>query len=128
MTLSIDTQAPEAQHNGEPRFAIGQLLATPAALACLEQAGVSLFDLIAHAAKTRELRAGTLVGTGTISNRDRATGFACIMEARMVEQVEQGEAKTPFLKFGDTVKIEMFDHQGDTIFGAIEQRVEKYAK
>jgi fumarylacetoacetate (FAA) hydrolase len=48
------------------------------------------------------------------------------MEARLVEQVEQGEAKTPFLKFGDTVKIEMFDHQGDTIFGAIEQKVVKY--
>jgi len=88
----------------------------------------SLFDLIAHAARTRELKAGTLVGTGTISNKDPATGYACLMEARLVEQVEQGEAKTPFLKFGDTVKIEMFDHQGDTIFGAIEQRVEKYAK
>jgi fumarylacetoacetate (FAA) hydrolase len=88
----------------------------------------SLFDLIAHAARTRELAAGTMVGTGTISNKDPATGYACLMEARLVEQVEQGEAKTPFLKFGDTVKIEMFDHQGDTIFGAIEQRVEKYAK
>lgn len=88
----------------------------------------SLFDLIAHAAKTRELRAGTMIGTGTISNQDPATGYACLMEARLVEQVEQGEAKTPFLRFGDTVKIEMFDHHGDTIFGAIEQRVEKYAK
>jgi fumarylacetoacetate (FAA) hydrolase len=88
----------------------------------------TLFDLIAHAARTRELKAGTLVGTGTISNKDPATGYACLMEARLVEQVEQGEAKTPFLKFGDTVKIEMFDHQGETVFGAIEQRVEKYAK
>jgi fumarylacetoacetate (FAA) hydrolase len=86
----------------------------------------SLFDLIAHAARTRELKAGTMVGTGTISNQDPASGYACIMEKRLVEQVEQGEAKTPFLKFGDTVKIEMFDHEGDTIFGAIEQRVEKY--
>lgn len=88
----------------------------------------SLFDLIAHAARTRELRAGTMIGTGTISNQDPATGYACLMEARLVEQVEQGEAKTPFLRFGDTVKIEMFDHQGRTIFGAIEQRVEKYAR
>jgi fumarylacetoacetate (FAA) hydrolase len=88
----------------------------------------SLFDLIAHAAKTRILRAGTLVGTGTISNRDPATGYACLMEARLVEQVEQGEAKTPFLKFGDTVRIEMFDHQGGTIFGAIEQRVQRYER
>jgi fumarylacetoacetate (FAA) hydrolase len=86
----------------------------------------SLFDLIAHAAKTRDLKAGTLVGTGTISNRDPATGYACLMEARLVEQVEQGAAKTPFLSFGDSVRIEMFDHHGATIFGAIEQRVERY--
>jgi len=86
----------------------------------------SLHDLIAHAAKTRELRAGTLIGTGTVSNQDRATGFACLMEARVVEQVEQGEPKTPFLRFGDAVRIEMFDHHGETIFGAIDQRVEKY--
>jgi fumarylacetoacetate (FAA) hydrolase len=86
----------------------------------------SLFQLIAHAAKTRELAAGTLIGTGTISNQDRATGFACLMEARLVEQVEQGEAKTPFLRFGDTVKIEMRDAGGASPFGAIEQRVEGY--
>ena len=86
----------------------------------------SLLDLIAHAAKTRDLGAGTLVGTGTISNRDRATGFACLMEARLVEQVEQGEAKTPFLAFGDTVKIEMRDADGASVFGAIDQVVERY--
>lgn len=87
-----------------------------------------LHQLIAHAAKTRELKAGTLVGTGTISNPDPAAGYACIMEARLVEQVEQGEAKTPFLAFGDTVRIEMFDRHGATIFGAIEQRVERYPR
>jgi len=92
-----------------------------------EDATFSLNDLIAHAAKTRVLRAGTLVGTGTISNHDRTTGYACIMEARLVEQVELGAAKMPFLAFGDTVRIEMFDAHGATIFGAIEQRVEKYA-
>ena len=86
-----------------------------------------LYQLVAHAAKTRELRAGTLVGTGTISNKDADSGFACIMERRLVEQVENGEAKTPFLSFGDTVRIEMLDRHGATIFGAIEQRVEKYA-
>jgi len=86
-----------------------------------------LFELIAHAARTRELAAGTLVGTGTISNHDRGAGYACLMEARLVEQVEQGEAKTPFLAFGDTVKIEMRDARGASVFGAIEQRVEKYA-
>jgi fumarylacetoacetate (FAA) hydrolase len=85
-----------------------------------------LLDLIVHAAKTRELKAGTLIGTGTISNHDKATGYACIMEKRLVEQVELGEAKEDFLRFGDSVKIEMFDHRGDTVFGAIEQTVEKY--
>jgi fumarylacetoacetate (FAA) hydrolase len=88
----------------------------------------SLHDLIAHAARTRELKAGTLVGTGTISNHDRSTGYACLMEARLVEQVELGAAKTAFLAFGDTVKIEMFDGHGATVFGAIEQRVERYAR
>jgi fumarylacetoacetate (FAA) hydrolase len=87
----------------------------------------SLFDLAAHAARTRELAAGTLIGTGTISNRDPATGYACLMEARLVEQVEQGEAKTPFLRFGDRVRIEMRDAQGATIFGAIDQVVERHA-
>jgi fumarylacetoacetate (FAA) hydrolase len=85
-----------------------------------------LFQLVAHAAKTRELRAGTLVGTGTISNGDADSGYACIMEARLVEQVEAGAAKTPFLAFGDRVRIEMFDRHGATVFGAIEQRVERY--
>ncbi len=86
----------------------------------------SLFDLIAHAAKTRELAAGTLVGTGTISNRDPATGYACLMEARLVEQVEAGAATTPFLRFGDRVKIEMRDAAGQSVFGAIDQVVERY--
>jgi fumarylacetoacetate (FAA) hydrolase len=86
----------------------------------------SLFDLIAHAAKTRDLAAGTMIGTGTISNQDRATGYACLMEARLVEQVEVGEAKTPFLKFGDRVRIEMRDAQGASVFGAIDHRVEKH--
>jgi len=85
-----------------------------------------LFELIAHAAKTRALASGALVGTGTVSNQDKSVGYACLMEARLVEQVEQGEAKTPFLKFGDTVKIEMLGEKGVSVFGAIEQRVERY--
>jgi fumarylacetoacetate (FAA) hydrolase len=85
-----------------------------------------LHELIAHAAKTRELAAGTMVGTGTVSNQDLAAGFACLMEARLVEQVESGAAKTPFLQFGDTVKIEMRDDRGESVFGAIEQKVERY--
>jgi fumarylacetoacetate (FAA) hydrolase len=86
----------------------------------------SLFELVAHAARTRELAAGTMIGTGTISNQDLATGFACLMEARLVEQVEKGAAQTPFLRFGDRVKIEMRDADGASVFGAIEQVVERY--
>jgi len=92
-----------------------------------KDATFGLFDLIAHAAKTRELSAGTLVGTGTISNHDASVGYACLMEARLVEQVEQGAAKTEFLKFGDRVRIEMLDGNGASVFGAIDQRVEKYS-
>lgn len=85
----------------------------------------SLFDLIAHAAKTRDLAAGTMIGSGTVSNHDRSTGYACLMEARLVEQVELGAARTPFLRFGDTVRIEMRDANGQSVFGAIEQKVAK---
>lgn len=85
----------------------------------------SLFELIAHAAKTRELKAGTLIGSGTISNQDLATGYACIMEKRLVEQVELGAAKTDFLRFGESISIDMFDHHGETIFGAIKQKLVK---
>jgi fumarylacetoacetate (FAA) hydrolase len=90
-------------------------------------AAFSLPQLIAHAARTRELAAGTLVGTGTISNHDGGAGYACLMEARLVEQVERGAAATPFLGFGDRVRIEMADAEGRSVFGAIEQTVERYA-
>jgi len=82
-----------------------------------------LHELIAHAAKTRDLAAGTMIGTGTISNHDLSAGFACLMEARLVEQVEIGAAKTPFLHFGDSVRLEMRDASGTSVFGAIEQKV-----
>jgi fumarylacetoacetate (FAA) hydrolase len=80
-------------------------------------------ELIAHCAKTRNLRAGTIVGSGTVSNYDRSRGSACIAERRMLEQLDGGAARTPFLKFGDQVRIEVLDRQGRSIFGAIEQRV-----
>jgi fumarylacetoacetate (FAA) hydrolase len=90
-------------------------------------AGVDLnFDfprLIAHAAKTRPLSAGTIVGSGTVSNRDRSAGSSCLQERRMIETIERGSPKTPFLTFGDTVRIEMFDPKGQSIFGAIRQKV-----
>ena len=80
-------------------------------------------QLIAHAAKTRSLAAGSILGSGTVSNKDRARGSACIAEKRMLEQLEGGAPKTPFLKFGDRVRIEMLDDNGCSIFGAIDQRV-----
>jgi fumarylacetoacetate (FAA) hydrolase len=80
-------------------------------------------QLIAHAAKTRTLAAGTIVGSGTVSNRDHSAGSACIAERRMLEQIETGAAVTPFLKFGDRVRIEMTDDNGRSIFGAIDQHV-----
>lgn len=84
--------------------------------------------LIAHAAKTRFLSAGTILGSGTVSNKDRSRGSSCIVERQTIEKLETGEVKTPFMKFGDRVKIEMRDAAGQSIFGAIEQRVVKYAQ
>ncbi|WP_298720848.1 fumarylacetoacetate hydrolase family protein [uncultured Ferrovibrio sp.] len=86
----------------------------------------SLADLIAHAAKTRNLRAGCIVGSGTVSNRDASKGFSCLAEIRMIETINEGKPKTPFMKFGDRVRIEMFDRDGKSIFGAIDQKVVKY--
>jgi fumarylacetoacetate (FAA) hydrolase len=79
--------------------------------------------LIAHAARTRRLGAGTIVGSGTVSNYDRSRGSGCIVERRMLEQLELGKPITPFLRYGDRIRIEMFDHCGASIFGAIDQRV-----
>jgi fumarylacetoacetate (FAA) hydrolase len=80
-------------------------------------------QLIAHAAKTRNLRAGTIVGSGTVSNKDAKRGYCCIAEKRCLEMIEHGAAQTGFMKYGDTVKIDMFDDAGKSIFGAIEQSV-----
>lgn len=82
-------------------------------------------QLIAHAARTRPLAAGTIIGSGTVSNKDRSKGHSCIVEKRMLEKLEHGESRTPFMSFGDTVKIEMLDANGQSIFGAIEQRVSR---
>lgn len=105
-------------------------------------AGVDMcFDfpqLIAHAAKTRRLAAGTIIGSGTVSNRDAdggpgrpvaegGLGYACLAEQRTVETLRQGAPQTPFLKFGDRIRIDMHDDNGRSIFGAIEQTVERYA-
>ncbi|GLS34214.1 fumarylacetoacetate (FAA) hydrolase [Mesorhizobium albiziae] len=103
-------------------------------------AGIDMtFDfpaLIAHAAKTRPLAAGAIIGSGTVSNKldggpgkpvpAGGSGYSCIAELRTIETIEQGAPKTPFMRFGDLVRIEMKDKAGHSVFGAIEQTVEKY--
>jgi len=93
-------------------------------------------QLIAHAARTRELEAGSIIGSGTVSNKqgglhgssvdNGGVGYCCLAEVRMYETIETGQAQTPYLHFGDQVRIEMFDVEGGSLFGAIEQRVLPY--
>ena len=83
----------------------------------------SFFDLIQHVSQTRALTAGTIVGSGTVSNEDRARGSSCLAEQRMLEKIDSGEFVTPFMKWGDTIEIEMFDQDGSSIFGRISQKV-----
>jgi fumarylacetoacetate (FAA) hydrolase len=93
-------------------------------------------QLVAHAAKTRPLAAGSVIGSGTVSNKlnggpgkpvsDGGAGYSCIAEIRMIETIDGGAPKTPFMRFGDTVRIEMKDKAGHSIFGAIEQTVQRY--
>ena len=91
------------------------------------EAGVDMqFDfaqLVAHVAKTRPLSAGTIVGSGTVANEDTSLGASCFAELRTVETLRDGKASTPFMAYGDTVRIEMLDAAGASIFGAIEQRI-----
>lgn len=87
----------------------------------------SFHQLIAHAAKTRRMGVGTIIGSGTVSNCDRSTGSSCLAEKRMLETLELGEAKTPFMKFGNQVRIEMLGTDGKSIFGAINQQVVRYS-
>lgn len=83
----------------------------------------SFHQLIAHITKTRGFGAGTILGSGTISNEDRSRGISCLAERRMIETIESGKPSTPFMRVGDTIRIEMLDEAGANIFGAIEQRV-----
>ena len=91
------------------------------------QAGVDMqfnfAQLLAHAAKTRPLSAGTIIGSGTVANEDTSLGASCFAELRTVETLRDGKPSTPFMKFGDVVRIEMLDAAGNSIFGAIEQRM-----
>ena len=83
-------------------------------------------QLVAHAAKTRPLAAGTIVGSGTIANEDTGRGASCLAEKRMLEIISEGKPSTPFMSFGDTISIEMFDANGASVFGRIEQVIERY--
>ncbi|NDI87528.1 fumarylacetoacetate hydrolase family protein [Undibacterium crateris] len=78
-------------------------------------------QLITHLCKTRRARAGTIIGSGTVSNKDAAKGYSCIAEKRALEMIATGEAMTPFMQYGDSIKIEMLDKNGKSIFGAIDQ-------
>ncbi len=80
-------------------------------------------QLIAHVARTRRLRAGSIVGSGTVSNKDWSHGWSCVAEVRAIETIEHGAPKTEFMKFGDSIRIEMMGADGASLFGAIEQRV-----
>ncbi|HEX5682522.1 MAG TPA: fumarylacetoacetate hydrolase family protein [Ideonella sp.] len=84
-------------------------------------------QLIAHVAKTRNLRAGAIVGSGTVSNKDASRGYSCIAEKRALEMIDQGEARTAFMQYGDTIRIEMKGRDGHSLFGAIEQTVVELA-
>ncbi len=93
-------------------------------------AGVDMtFDfgqLIAHAAKSRSLMAGTIIGSGTVANKGSLDGSSCLAEVRCLEIIKDGKPSTPFMKFGDKIEIEMNDKQGNSIFGKISQVVKKY--
>ena len=82
-------------------------------------------ELVAHAAKTRRLRAGTIIGSGTISNSDQQHGYSCIAEIRMIETTNEGAPHTPFLQYGDQITMEMLASDGQSLFGSLEQTVEK---
>jgi fumarylacetoacetate (FAA) hydrolase len=91
------------------------------------QAGVDMTfnfpQLIAHLAKSRNVRAGSIIGSGTVSNKDAKRGYSCIAEQRAREMIAGGEPVTPFMAFGDTIRIEMLNGDGKSVFGAIEQAV-----
>jgi fumarylacetoacetate (FAA) hydrolase len=86
----------------------------------------SFFDLVAHITKTRRYGAGTILGSGTVSNEDRARGISCLAERRMIEIIDGGKPITPFMKEGDTIQIELSDTAGRNVFGTIRQRVVRH--
>lgn len=101
----------------------GELFGAPEAG---EDMQFSFHQLIAHAARTRPLAAGTIIGSGTVANHDESRGASCLAEKRMLEIIRNGRATTPFLSYGATVRIEMLDRQGRNVFGSIEHVYEPY--
>lgn len=99
---------------GEPNAGVDMLFSFP--------------ELISYAAKTRSLSAGTIIGSGTVSNRDHSKGSSCIVEKRTLELLETGKATTPYLQHGDTIRIEMLSEDGQNLFGSIIQTVEPFGK
>jgi fumarylacetoacetate (FAA) hydrolase len=93
------------------------------------EAGPEMFfgfgELVQHITQTRPLTAGTIIGSGTVSNEDIARGSSCLAEKRMLETINDGKPTTPFMRFGDTVQIEMLDREGRSIFGSIAQKVKE---
>ena len=85
-------------------------------------------QLVAHAAKTRSLMAGTVIGSGTVANQGSPNGSSCLAEVRCLEVIESGKASTPFMQFGDRIEIEMLNENGNSIFGKIDQKVVEYKK
>ncbi|OCW19023.1 MULTISPECIES: fumarylacetoacetate hydrolase family protein [unclassified Pseudomonas] len=114
----------EAWHDGRVKLPLhvqcnGQRFGEPNG----DEMDFSFPELVMHLARTRNLRAGTVLGSGTFSNRDyTAKGSACLAERRAIEVIEQGEANTPFLKFGDRLRFEIFGLDGQSLFGAIDHR------
>lgn len=100
----------------------GELFGEPAAGDDMQ---FSFAELIAHAARTRPLVAGTLVGSGTVANQDISLGASCLAEKRMLEIIAGGKPLTPFMRFGDTIRIEMLDEHGHSICGAVNQVIVK---
>jgi fumarylacetoacetate (FAA) hydrolase len=93
------------------------------------QMSFSFYDLIAHAAHTRKLAAGTIIGSGTVSNPNyHEVGSSCIAERRSIETIEQGKPVTGYMRFGDRIRMEMLDGEGRSIFGAIDQKIARYAR
>ncbi len=103
----------ETRYNGE----------TVGKVAAGSEMHFSFRELIAHISQTRAFTAGTILGSGTISNEDRAAGISCLAERRMIEIIETGSPKTSFMTYGDQVQIEMFDEGGNNLFGTISQTV-----